>query len=188
MNTRIAFCALALGLAAPAWSAETYTIDPEYTIPVFDVGHLGFTTQRGRFDKTEGKVVLDFAAKTGSVDLTIFTNSLDMGSRAWTVHVSSEGLFNIEKYPTMTYKSDQLIFEGDKVVGADGQFTLLGVTKPLHVTVNHFACAVNPINKKYLCAGDISATIKRSEFGMIKYIPTVTDEIKISVPVEAYRD
>jgi polyisoprenoid-binding protein YceI len=181
-------CALTLSVAAPAFSSDTYTFDPEYTIPVFEVGHLGFTTQQGRFDKAEGKAVLDFAAKKGSVEFTVFTNSLDMGSRAWTVHVSSEGLFNIEKYPTMTFKSDRLIFDSDKVVAAEGQFTLLGVTKPLKVTVNRFACAPNPINKRFMCTGDIAATIKRSEFGMTKYIPTVSDEIKISVPVESYRD
>ena len=87
-------CMVTAVLATQIVYADTYTIDPEYTIPAFEVGHLGFTTQRGRFDKTEGKVQLDFAAKTGSVDFTIHTKSLDMGSRAWTVHVSSVGLFS----------------------------------------------------------------------------------------------
>ncbi|MFI4939304.1 MAG: YceI family protein [Burkholderiales bacterium] len=175
-------------MAAPAFSAETYVFDSEYTIPAFEVGHLGFTTQRGRFDKAEGKAILDLAAKKGSVEFTVFTKSLDMGSKAWTIHVSSEGLFNVEKFPTMTFKSDNLIFDGDRVVAADGQFTLLGITKPLKVTVNHFACGTNPINKKFMCTGDITANIKRSDFGMVKYIPTVSDEIKINVPVESYRN
>jgi polyisoprenoid-binding protein YceI len=188
MKKYFAACVLTGILATPAFAADTYTFDPEYTVPVFEVEHLGFTTQRGRFDKTEGKVMLDFAAKKGIVELTIFTSSLDMGSRAWTVHVSSEGLFDIEKYPTMTFKSNDLIFEGNKVVAANGQFTLLGVTKPLRVTVNRFTCGNNPLNKKPMCAGDITATIKRSDFGMVKYIPTVSDEIKINVPVEAYKD
>ena len=180
--------ALVLSLTLPAVAADTFTMDPDYTVPTFEVGHLGFTTQRGRFDKTEGKIGLDFAAKAGSVVFTVYTSSLDMGSRAWTVHVSSPGLFNIETYPTMSFKSDKLVFDGDKVVAAEGNFTLLGVTKPLTVKVNHFACADNPINKRFMCAGDITTTIKRSDFGMTKYIPTVSDEIRISVPVEAYRD
>lgn len=188
MKKYLVACLLTGLLAAPAFSAETYIFDPEYTIPVFEVEHLGFTTQRGRFDKAEGKAVLDFAAKKGSVEFTVFTHSLDMGSRAWTVHVSSEGLFDVDKFPTITFKSDRLIFDGDKVAAAEGQFTLLGVTKPLKVTVNRFACAANPINKKFMCSGDITAIIKRSDFGMTKYIPTVSDEIKISVPVESYRD
>jgi polyisoprenoid-binding protein YceI len=181
-------CAFIAAVMAPVVFADTFTIDPEYTIPAFEVGHLGFTTQRGRFDKTAGTVVLDFAAKTGSVEFTVYTKSLDMGSAAWTYHVSSEGLFNVAKYPTMTFKSDRVIFDADKVVAAEGQFTLLGVTKPLTVTVNRFTCGTNPINNKFMCAGDVVATIKRSEFGMTKYIPTVSDDIIITVPVEAYRN
>jgi polyisoprenoid-binding protein YceI len=188
MKIQMLVCGTLAMLALPAVAADSFTMDPDYTVPTFEVGHLGFTTQRGRFDKCEGKVVLDFAAKSGSVAFTVFTNSLDMGSRAWTVHVSSPGLFDIEKYPTMSFKSDRLVFEADKVVAAEGQFTLLGVTKPLTVAVNHFSCGTNPVNSKFMCAGDIGATIKRSEWGMTKYIPTVSDEIHISVPVEAYRD
>ena len=188
MKKLLLACVLAAAGVLPALAADTYTIDPEYTVPSFEVEHLGFTTQRGRFDKTEGKVVLDMAAKKGMVEFTIYTSSLDMGSRAWTVHVSSVGLFDIERFPTMTFKSDRLLFDGDKVVGAEGQFTLLGVSKPITVQVNRFSCGVNPLNKKPMCAADISGTLKRSDFGMVKYIPTVSDSIKISVPVEAYKD
>ena len=188
MKNLIAALALSSAMVAPALAADTYTFDPEYTIPVFEVGHLGFTTQRGRFDKTEGKATLDFAGKNGSVEFTIYTNSLDMGSPAWTTHVKSEGLFDVAKFPTLTFKSDDLVFDGGKVVAANGQLTLLGVTKPVHVAVNRFACAENPMNKKPMCAGDINATIKRSDFGMNKYIPTVSDDINISIPVEAYKE
>ena len=188
MKKYLAACTLAAVLATPALAADTYTIDPEYTIPVFEVEHLGFTTQRGRFNKTEGKVALDFAAQKGMVEFTVSTTSLDMGSQAWTIHVSGPGLFSVEQYPTITFKSDKLIFAGGKIVAAEGQFTLLGVTKPLKVNVDRFACGANPLNKKPMCAGNITATLKRSEFGMVKYIPTVSDEIKISVPVEAYKD
>jgi len=163
-------------------------MDPEYTIPVFEVQHLGFTTQRGRFNGTKGKVMLDMAAKKGLVEFTVLTNTLDMGSQAWTIHVSGPGLFNVEEYPTITFKSDSLSFEGNKVVAADGLLTLLGVTKPVRISVNRFSCGSNPANKKFMCAGDIATTIKRSDFGMTKYIPTVSDEITINIPVEAYKD
>lgn len=188
MNKHIVACAIAAILAAPVFSADTYTIDPEYTIPTFEVEHLGFTTQHGRFNKADGKVMLDIAARKGFVEFVVYTNSLDMGSQAWTIHVSSAGLFNVEQYPTMNFKSDKLVFEGNKVVAAEGQFTLLGVTKPIRVSVNRFNCATNPMNKKPMCAANITAVIKRSDFGMTKYIPTVSDEIKINVPVEAYKD
>jgi len=178
----------ALVLAAPTFAADSYTIDSKHTFPVFEVNHLGFSTQRGRFDNTSGNITLDLAAKSGSVDLTVDTTSLDLGFDTWKEHLSAEGFFDTAKFPTMTFKSDKLIFEGDKVVAAEGSFTLLGVTKPLKLTVSNFHCGLNPMSKKAMCGADIAATIKRSDFGMTKFLPAVGDEIKISSPVEAYRD
>ncbi|MDD5241057.1 MAG: YceI family protein [Sulfuricella sp.] len=188
MKRYLAAFAVMSALVAPAHAADVYTTDSEYTVPVFEVTHLGFTTQHGRFNKTTGMAMIDFAAKKGSVDFTVYTESLDMGLGAWTKHLSDEGLFNVKKYPTMTFKSDKLIFEGNKVVAAEGKFTLIGVTKPLKVTVNGFQCGNNPESKKPMCAGNVTATIKRSDFGLTKYIPAVSDEVKISVPVEAYKN
>lgn len=188
MKRYLAAFAMMSALVTPARAADSYATDSEFTIPVFEVTHLGFTTQHGRFNKTSGKVMIDFAAKTGSVDFTVYTESLDMGWGAWTKHLSDEGLFNVKKFPTMTFKSDKLIFDGNKVVAAEGQFTMIGVTKPLKVTVNGFQCGSNPVSKKPMCAGDVTATLKRSDFGLTKYIPAVSDEVKISVPVEAYKN
>lgn len=188
MKKYLAAFAIMGALGAPAYAADSYTTDSEFSVPTFEVTHLGFTTQHGRFNKTSGKIMVDFTAKTGSVDFTVYTESLDMGLGAWSKHLSDEGLFNVKKFPTMTFKSDKLIFEGNKIVAAEGQFTLIGVTKPLKVTVNGFKCGANPVSKKPMCAGDVTATLKRSDFGLTKYIPAVSDEVKISVPVEAYKN
>ncbi len=175
-------------LVAPVHAADSYTTDPKFTVPVFEITNLGFTTQHGRFTKTSGKATIDFAAKTGSVDFTVYTESLDMGWGPWSKHLTSEGLFNVKKYPTMTFKSDKLIFDGNKVVAAEGPFTMIGVTKPIKVTVSGFQCGSNPVSKKPMCTGTVTATLKRSDFGLTKYIPAVSDEIKISVPVEAVKN
>ena len=176
------------GSAAAAFAADSYTIDPAYSMAHFDIARVGFSAQRGSFNKTSGKVTLDLPAKKGSVDFTIQTASIDMGSAAWTAHLSDEGLFNVKKFPTMHFRSEQLVFEGDKVVAAQGQFTMLGVTRPLRLAVNNFQCGVSPLNKKPLCSGNITAAIKRSDFGLTKYIPVVSDEVSITVPVDAYRN
>jgi len=178
--------ALILGVIAMPAFADKYTIDPLFTVPTFEVGHLGFTTQSGRFNKVAGTITLDPAAKKGSVDLTIYTASIDMGSPAWSAHLMSEGLFNVDKFPTMTFRSRHLEFSGNKVIGADGEFTMLGVTKPLHVTVSGFLCKSH--GKKTVCGADVTAKLKRSDFGLTKYIPEVSDEISVRVPVEAVKD
>lgn len=188
MKKYLAALAVLGAFVAPAQAADSYTTDSEFSVPTFEVTHLGFTTQHGRFNKTTGKAMIDFAAKKGSVDFTVYTESLDMGLGAWTKHLSDPGLFNVKKYPTMTFKSDKLIFDGNKVVAAEGEFTMIGVTKPFRVTVNDFKCGSNPDTKKPMCAANVTATLKRSDFGLTKYIPAVSDEVSISVPVEAYKN
>lgn len=175
-------------LAAPAHAADSYTIDTKHTLPVFEIKHLGFSTQRGRFNKTEGKISLDIAARRGSVELTIDAASIDMGLDKWDEHMRSEDYFDTARFPTMSFKSDSLIFAGDQVVGADGTFTLRGISKPLKLTVSGFVCAPHPFNKQPMCAGDVSATLKRSEFGMTKSLATIGDEVRLLIPVEAVRN
>jgi polyisoprenoid-binding protein YceI len=174
--------------AAHSHAAHSYTIDPTHTWPVFEVNHLGFSTQRGRFNKSSGKIVIDATAKKGSVELVIETASIDMGFDKWDEHMKSDEFFNVAQFPTMRFASDKLVFKGDKVVAAEGNFTLLGVTRPLTLTVSNFHCAMHPMVKKPACGADINATLKRTEFGMTKFIPAVSDEVRISSPVEATRD
>ena len=188
MNKFLAFSLALCGAIASAHAADTYTIDPGFSTAHFEITRLGFSTQRGSFNKTSGKVKLDLEAKTGSVEFTINTRSIDMGSAAWTAHLSDEGLFNVKKYPTMTFKSDRLIFDGAKVIAAEGQFTLLGVTKPIKVIVNDFQCGVSSVDQRQMCSGNVSASLKRSEFGLTKYIPAVSDEVSIAVPIDAYKN
>jgi polyisoprenoid-binding protein YceI len=185
---RIATGFVALAIAAPALAAENFTIDARHTFPVFEINHLGFSTQRGRFNKTEGRISLDRAAKTGAVDIKIDSASVDMGLDDWDKHMRSEDFFNAAQFPAMTFTADRFSFEGDKPVAAEGMLTLLGVAKPVSLKIAGFNCGTHPINKKALCAADISTTIKRSEWGMKKYVPAVADEVMIKIPVEAFKD
>ena len=181
--------ALSAVLAAPVFAADSYTIDPAHSIPAFEFSHLGLTTQSGRFDKAKGVVVLDRGARKGSVNYEIETASLNMGFGTQTDNSPGYHLFEVEKYPKITFKSDKLIFDHDNdVIAAEGRFTMLGVTRPLRVTVERFKCSLNPMNKKMMCTGNITTSIKRSDFGMVRFIPAISDEVKISVPVEAYKD
>lgn len=177
-----------LGLAVPAHAADTYGIDPAHTLPSYEINHMGFSTQRGHFNAVTGKLVLDRAARSGSVDITIDAASINTGNPKQENHLRSEDFFNVDKYPTITFKSTRLNFSGDNVVGADGAFTLLGVTKPLTLSVANFKCGANPMVKKDECGGDVTVTIKRSDFGMTKFIPAVGDEVKLLIPVEAFKE
>lgn len=173
----------------PAIAAETYTMDAAHCIPSFEFTHLGMTTQSGRFDRAHGKVTVDRARHAGNVRYEVETASLNMGYGTETPTSPGYQLFQVARFPTISFRSDDFYFDdGGRVIAAQGRLTLLGVTRPVTVWVSHFACSVSPLNRKSLCAGNIEATINRSEFGMTDFIPAISDEVKISVPVEAYKD
>src|SRR5512139_2758280 len=104
---------LGAALAAPAYSADSYTVDSRHTWPQYEIMHLGFSTQRGRFDETSGKITLDRAAKTGTVNIVIKSASIDTGLEKWNEHMKSEDFFNAAKFPEITFKADKIVFEGD---------------------------------------------------------------------------
>lgn len=189
-------CALGLPLAASA-APESYTLDPYHTYPYFMVSHFGVGNMMGRFDKTTGKFTIDTAAKTGSVELVVETASLTTGDnergsrpRARDEHLKTADFFNVAEFPRMTYKGTATRFNGDAPAQIEGQVTLLGVTRPLNLTVDNWKCMADPRTKgqRYFCGGNASGTIKRSEFGMKYGLPAVGDEIKLMIMLEGFRD
>ncbi|MCE1186065.1 MAG: YceI family protein, partial [Rhodocyclales bacterium] len=164
-----------------------YTIEGTHTYPRFEYSHFGYSTQLSRFDKTSGTIVIDKAAKTGSVDVSIDATSVDTGYPLFNQHIQGEDFFDTAKYPTITYKSSSLKFEGDKLVAVEGNLTVKGVTKPVTLKVTSFHCMPHPMLKKEACGANATATIKRSEFNAGKYAPYVGDDVTLSIAVEAYK-
>lgn len=180
--------AIATALSSAAFAApETYTIEGTHTYPRFEYSHFGYSTQLSRFDKTSGTITLDRAAKTGSVDVTIDATSVDSGYPLFNSHLQGEDFFDTAKYPTITYKSTKVNFDGDKPATIEGNLTVKGITKPVTLTVTSFHCMDHPMLKKPACGANATATIKRTEFNAGKYAPYVGDEVKLTIAVEAYK-
>lgn len=179
---------LAAAVAAPALAApETFGIDGSHTFPRFEYSHFGYSTQQSRFNKTAGTIVIDRAAKTGSVDVTIDTKSVDTGSELFNGHIQGEDFFDTEKYPAITFKSTKVSFKGDKLASVDGNLTIKGVTKPVTLAVDAFHCMEHPMAKKEACGANATTTIKRSDFGAGKFAPYVGDDVKLVIAVEAIK-
>ena len=190
----VALLAVALPLIAVA-APENYTIDPTHTYPHWEANHFGVSNWGGRFDKSAGKFTLDRAAKTASVEITVQTTSVssgdsDKGSRPRSLdeHLRTPDFFNVAEYPTMTYKSTGVKFNGDDPGTIEGNLTLLGVTKPMVLRVENWKCQPHPFNKKEMCGGNASGSFKRSDFGMKFALPAVGDEIKLWIQIEAYKN
>src|SRR4030081_1659607 len=135
--------ALILAFAsASAFAAPTFTtMHPRHTHPSFEVDHLGgLSNWRGTFKKTSGKVELDTAAKTGTVDVVIDTASIDLAVDKLNEHVSSTDMLDAMKYPTAEYKGSCLVFANGTPKTISGNLPLHGVTKPVTLTINSFKC------------------------------------------------
>ena len=165
-----------------------FTLDPDHTIPRFEVMHNNFSLHTGAFLKSAGKAMLDIDAKTGSVEVTTQTASFLTGHAIMEGFMKGKDFFNVEQFPTMTFKSTKFNYQGDKPATVDGELTLLGVTKPVSFNVTYFNCGQHPRTKKEQCGGNFAATIKRSDFGMKAFLPAIGDDVKLNIQVEAFKD
>jgi len=185
---KLATFALAASLSTAALAApETYVIDGTHTLPRFEYSHLGYSSQLSRFDKTTGTITIDRVAKTGSVDVTIDANSVDSGYATFNEHLKGEDFFNTAKFPTITFKSNNMQFDGDKVASVTGDLTIKGVTKPVTLKLLSFQCMPHPMMHKDACGATATTTIKRSEFNAGKYAPYVSDDVVLTIPVESVK-
>jgi polyisoprenoid-binding protein YceI len=185
LHSALTALALTAALSASALAAPvTYVPDPNHTFVRFSYNHLGFTTQQSRFDKTTGTVTLDPAAKSASIDLVIDTKSVDTGSELFNGHIQGVDFLDTADFPTATFKSTSIKFDGDAPVSIDGVLTVKGVSKPVTLTVTSFKHAPN-MQKKDQIGANATTTVKRSDFKMDKYVPLVSDEVTVTVAIEA---
>lgn len=168
-------------LAAP----QTYAVDSSHTFPRFSYNHMGLSKQILRFNKTSGTVMLDKAAKQAKVDVTIDMTSIDTGFDLFNEHIQAADFLDTAQFPTATYKSTKVVFEGDKPVSIEGDLTIKGITKPVTLNVTSFFNGPHPMMKKDTVGANATAVIKRSEFNAGKFAPGVGDEITLDIALEA---
>lgn len=175
-------------LMSSAAVADTYAIDSRHTFPSFEINHLGFSIQRGRFNQTSGKVTIDPKSATGTIDVIIDTASVSTGLAELEKHLRGKDFLDAKRYPEIRFQADKLSFDQDRLIAADGKLTLHGITKPVKLTLDHFHCGINLISMKNTCGANAVTMIKRSDFGVDKYAPALADDVKILIQVEAIRD
>src|SRR5882672_7283480 len=110
MRVHFVVAAFWVAFAAPAFSQENYRVDPLHTTTTFSVSHLGLSQQRGSFGRTTGTVMLDRAAKKGSIDVAIDASSVTSGSTSRETLLRGEDYFNVGQFPIITFKSSDLKF------------------------------------------------------------------------------
>jgi polyisoprenoid-binding protein YceI len=167
MKSSLALFALSSFALAASAAPTTYNVDPDHTHPAFEVDHFGgLSVWHGNFKKTTGKVTLDAAAKTGTVDITIDTTTIDFAHDKLNAHVSSPEMLDVAKFPTAVYEGTLGGFVNGAPTTVTGNLTLHGVTKPVALKINSFKCMQNPMSKKEVCGADAGGTFSRADFGV----------------------
>ena len=184
-----AFVALVLALATVSARAEPvrYAIDPTHTFVNFEARPLGLSALRGRFDRKEGSVTLDRAAKTGRAEITIDTRSVSTGIATIDVALKGKDFLDTEAFASASFVGETFRFDGDKVAGVEGTLTLRGKAQPVVLRALHYNCYTNPLFRREVCGGDFEATLERSAFGITAALPGVPDPIRLLVQIEAIR-
>lgn len=184
-------CCLPLSLcmlSGPARAAAVnYTVDPLHTSVYFGASHFDRTTVRGRFGKIDGRILYDPASGAGSIDFTVDTDSVDTGNRTLDGVLRSGQFLDVQNNPVARLQANRFIVEGGKLVAVEGQFTLHGVTQPLRLEADRFSCGQTVLFgvRRDVCGGDFHATIKRSAFGLTRFLPEVSDDVTLRIAVEA---
>lgn len=184
---KVALAAALVGTSAVALAAPvTYKVDPNHTDVIASWSHFGFSNPIAHFGQVEGTITYD-AANVGrsSVIVVIPMSGLNSHVEAFDEHLRSADFFDAEKFPTIGFKSTKVEAAGPNKLRVFGDLTVHGVTKPvvLDTTINKIG--EQPMAKRAAAGFDATTTIKRSDFGVAKYAPNVSDEVIIRITTEA---
>jgi len=185
------FAALLLAiLPHAAGAAERYRIDPDHTFVHFSVVHTGVSSLRGRIGASGGTSMLDAAAEKADVDVRIDLRTLDTGNKKLDAVLSGELFFDVARFKTARFAGRAVRFENGMPVQFEGDLTVKDATRPVRLTAERFVCKEVVIFtlKRYVCGGDLGTTVKRSDFGLSKYLDMVSDEVRLLISVEAIRE
>lgn len=186
---RLVFATL-LGCAAAASAQEqAYRIDPEHTFPTYAIEHFGVSLQRGRFDSTQGRIILNPTAKTGSVEIVIEAASVSTGVQKLDRSLRGEDWFDARRNPKIIYRASTVRFADEQPVAIEGELTMRGVTRPLTLEVSRFRCTVHPLAGGKRCGALARAMVRRSDYELGRPRPPLLgDEVELTITVEAVLD
>lgn len=173
-------------LALPA-GADEYIVDPEHTYASFEIDHLGFSTQRGRFNRSSGSIAFDPANQQVALEIRIDAASLDTGLDLRDDILRGENWFKVRDFPDILFRSQSMVFSGDQPQAVDGTLIMLGEARPLRLQISRFKCGFNLAKRQRGCGADAEGVLRRSDFGLDNGIPFIGDEVRLHIQVEAYR-
>jgi polyisoprenoid-binding protein YceI len=181
------FAAALLAFAGSAFAAPvTYKIDPNHTDVLAQWSHFGFSNPSAHFGKADGTIVYDAEnVSASSVQVTLPLSGLNSFVADFDAHLRSGDFFDAEKYPAATFKSTKVESAGKGKLKVTGNLTIKDITKPVVLDVTLNKAGEQPMAKRAAIGFDATATVSRTAFGVGKYVPNVSDEVKLRITTEA---
>lgn len=177
--------ALAVTTMASAALPTQWQLDDSHTRVGFSVEHLGFSTVMGHFSDVDGTVQFDLKNPNQTqFNFVVDTDSIDTGWEARDEHLKTKEFFNVEKYPTMSFKSTQVNFVNPQQAKVTGDFTLLGQTKPLTLNLTLKKIDDSPLTKEPVVGFRATGNIDRTAYGMDAYSQGITTNVPIQIDGE----
>ena len=195
MNRLIPAAALALAAAAavaapPPMSSSNprlvqagrYAVEPSHTRVQFTVSHMGLTDWYGDFTHVSGSLLLDPArTQAARVDISIPTGSVSTTNATLDGELKGADWFDAARYPAIRFVSSRVVRTAPNKAMIAGALTLHGVTRPVTLSATFNGGGVNPLSKAYTVGFNATTTIRRSDFGVRKYLPMIGDETAIRI-------
>lgn len=153
--------------------------------------HTGVSSVRGRIGVLKGGTAsLDLEKQTAEMTVDIDPRAIDTGVKRLDAVLNGEMFFDAVKHKTARFTGRASKFADGVPAEFEGELSLHGVTRPVRLTAERFACKDVKIVvlERYECGSDLRATVLRSEFGLEKYVSMVSDEVVLTIPVEAIRE
>jgi len=181
--------------ASSSAHADIWVFDKTATEIRFSYDHLGLSRQSGSFRDIAGR--LDFTPtdpERGQVEATIRIAEISTGVAELDQLLKSSDFFDTARHPTAVFKSTAVQKTGDKTGFVLGELTMMGVTRPVSLNVRwnftgeYPLSAINPVYLgKWVSGFSARTVIQRSEWGLKRGIPLLSDEIEISIEAEFLR-
>jgi len=178
--------AIALMVGAPvAAQTSQWQLDPAHSSAQFAVRHMGISNVRGTFTKLSGSARYDPAdSKNDSVEVTIEAASVDSRVEMRDNDLRSDHFFDVQKYPTITFRSTKVESAGADKLKITGDLTIRGITKPVTLDVDGPSKPVKDGQGRLHMGVSATATVNRTDFGMTGYQGIVGNEVTLTIDAE----
>jgi polyisoprenoid-binding protein YceI len=171
-------------VAPSAIPAGTFKVETHHTLAEFTVNHFGFNDFFGVIPGATGSLTLDpQRLATARLDVSLPVDRISTTNAVLDGELKSADWFDAARYPTIRFVSSQVVQTGPRTARIAGTVTMHGVSRPLVLNATFGGAGVNMMTKAYTIGFSATGTLKRSDFGIAKYVPAVSDEVRLKISV-----